>query len=203
MNIRNNKPNLLCSAFLSIATVFFLVEPSEAKISCYGMNFSDTVTRSDITGSAGSDQSSPLSAAKAGSLVSGTVDLNISIDIATLINNQVTIESADWVWYVEANPSDGLSGNITADYQFLSATGSNDQICSDSNVNSCMTVVGVEPIAEVERRKTSGRHRGNILESSAGVRLTLDLSELETSGNYSAQVLIDLYHDGSSLACSN
>lgn len=202
MNIRNNKPSLLCSAFLTVATVFFLVEPSEAKVNCYGMSFSDTVTRSDITGSAGSDQSSPLNATKAGSLVSGVVDLNISIDIAGLVNNQVTVESADWVWYVEANPSDGLSGNITADYQFLSAGGSN-KICSDSNVNSCMTVVAVEAIAEIERRKTTGRHRGNILQSSAGVRLTLDLSGLETSGNYSAQVLIDLYHDGSSLACSN
>ncbi|WP_068988837.1 hypothetical protein [Kangiella sediminilitoris] len=188
---------------MTLTAAILLPQTSQAKINCYGQSFSDSVTRSDITGSSASDQSTSLTGRKVGSLVNGAIDLNIALDLESLINTQVTVESADWVWFVDATPSERLNGNITAEYSFLSVAGSNNQICSDVNVNSCMTVVAVEPIAEFETRKTQGANRGSILQRSEGVRLTLDLSRIQNAGNYSAQVLIDLYHDGISLACSN
>ena len=185
------KPGLMCSAFF-VGMIFIASQQASAKVRCKANDFSDTVTRSEVSGIAGgaSDNSFALNSVERGVIVASKVDLDIQFDVDSVASGTVIAESVDWVWEMKATKKDDLRGAIVGDYQFNSVNGPM-KICSSSN--SCMDVVNVDTNVSYKRNG-----QGYITRARGYVVLTLDLSSASESGDYQANLTVTLHENNTS-----
>ena len=189
MRILSKKSSLLSSAFLFVAVATLPTNEVAAAVQCSGNSFTGSVSRSDLTGAdgVGSDRTVSLVNQQSGALVNQAIDLNIQSDISSLGTGQVTAESADWVWRLEAENKDKIRGDIVADYQFNSVGGAG-KVCS--SVNSCLDILNVRTNVTYERRKN-----GRVTLAEGRVVLTLDASQASEAGSYRANVTVSLHQN--------
>ena len=186
MSALQKKSSLLSSAFFVLCLSIFSVE-TEAKIRCKSKDFSDNITRSQITGSGSSSTAYGFNAQQRKAISAQKVNLNIQLDISSLAKVQVTAESTDWVWELKAGGNDGLRGDIIAQYKIASVSGPM-KICSSAS--SCIEVLRIDTNVTYKRNG-----KGVITRATGRIQLTLDLSQANEAGSYQGDMNMTLHED--------
>lgn len=193
------KPSMSCSAFFVLALIsafsLFSAEKAEAAqqsdAQCESSHLTIQLRRGDLTGT-GNDsasQSIGFNTTKTGQITIGTpLDLNIAADVNNSFNGIVTTDTSDWVWRVTSSSGGGFKGFLTAQYEFSGLAIGDNKICSSTN--SCLTVTNVETfITELKHHKSNGK----LISAEGRVRLTVDVSQANESGNYSSNLSVSIY----------
>ncbi|ACV27659.1 hypothetical protein Kkor_2250 [Kangiella koreensis DSM 16069] len=193
------KPSMNCSAFFVLATIsaFSLLNAEvtqaaqQATAWCESSRLSIQLRRGDLsgTGNNNSSQSIGINTTKTGQITIGTpIDLNIAADVNTNFNGIVTTDTSDWVWRATSNSGGGFKGFLSAEFQFSGLAIGDNKICSSPS--SCLTVTNVESIVTpLEYKQGSGK----LLSAEGRVRLTVDVSQANESGNYSSNLSVSIY----------
>ncbi|GAA0205294.1 hypothetical protein GCM10009123_10970 [Kangiella japonica] len=186
MDVLRKKSSLLSSAFFVLCLSIFSLK-AEAKIRCKSKDFTDDITRSQITGSGSSSTAYGFNNLQRKAISAQKVNLNIQLDISSLAKVQVTAESNDWIWELKAGGKDGLRGDIIAKYKIESASGPM-KICSSSS--SCIEVVRLDTDVTYKRNG-----KGVITRANGRIQLTLDLSQANEAGSYQGDMTVTLHED--------
>lgn len=184
MMIKLKKPGLQCSVFFIGLSTLLLGFEAKGDVTCEGMTFSGSISRSDMAGISSDEEGFP-EITKSGTIINQKVDLNIQADLAALANGTVTAESVDWVWHLTASKKhkSQLEDNIVANYQFSSLGGA-DTICSSSG--SCLDILNVVT-------NISYANSGKYLDAWGSITLTLGINGASEAGNYQADLSITLH----------
>ncbi|MCW8855722.1 MAG: hypothetical protein OQJ95_00050 [Kangiella sp.] len=193
------KPSLSRSAFFVLTAVSVLsvlsAETSRAAQQesawCESSRLSIQLRRGDLsgTGNNSNSQSIGINTAKTGQVTIGTpIDLNIAADVNNSFNGIVTADTSDWVWRATSNSGGGFKGFLTADFQFSGLAIGDNKICSSAN--SCLTVTNIESIVTPLEYK---RGSGKLLSAEGRIRLTVDVTQATESGNYRANLSVNIY----------
>ncbi|WP_018624018.1 hypothetical protein [Kangiella aquimarina] len=193
------KPSMSCSAFfvLSLVSAIGLLCAGKAGAAqqetarCESSRLSIQLRRGDLagTGNNSASQSIGINTTKTGQVTIGTpIDLNIAADVGSNFNGIVTTDTSDWVWRATATNGGGFKGFLTAQFVFSGLAIGDNKICSGPN--SCLTVTNVESIVtNLEYKQGSGK----LLSAEGRVRLTVDVSQANESGNYRSNLSVSIY----------
>lgn len=192
------KPSMSCSAFfvLSLVTVISLLTvgkvdaAQQTSARCESSRLSIQLRRGDLagTGNDSASQSIGFNTTRTGQVTIGTpIDLNIAADVSSSFNGIVTMDTSDWVWRASSTGG-GFKGFLTAQFVFSGLAIGDNKICSGPN--SCLTVTNAESIVtNLEYKKGSGK----LLSAEGRIRLTVDVSQANESGNYRSNLSVNIY----------
>lgn len=199
------KPSINCSAFFVLALVTVLsifgartaVAAQQVEASCESSRLTIQLRRGDLTGTGNNNatQAVGFNNTKTAQITIGTpIDLNIAADANNSFNSIITTDPSDMLWSATSDKKRGFKGQVTAEYTFSGLAIDDNKICS--NTNSCLTVTNVASI--VTNTETTTKANGQVIVNSAEgrVRLTVDVSQAQESGNYSSNLSISLYDNG-------
>lgn len=193
------KPSISCSAFFVLTAGVLLncfgsavVEAAQQQTAwCESSRLTIQLRRGDLTGT-GNDsasQSIGINTTKTGQVTIGTpIDLNIAADVNSSFNGIVTADVSDWVWRVSTTSGGGFKGFLSAEFEFSGLAIGDNKICSSPN--SCLTVTNAESIVtNLEYHQGNGK----VVAAEGRVRLTVDVSQANESGNYSSNLSVNIY----------
>lgn len=195
------KPNILCSAFF-VSIIIFSAD-SAANVRCTGEGFSNLLTRSEVLNI--DSDSIDLGAVSGKVIINGSVNLDVSQDIVDVVNQNIQIEIDGPVWEVRVtgNPRNGLTGYVTADYEFISDFGDVGQLCSTPS--SCIDIQVTQTFNIVDDRRGPNSTIGR---RSEGIIANILLDEAEDTGPYTGFLSVYLKYgnradgsDGTDFAC--
>ena len=193
------KPSMICSAFfvsvtlisLNLLSVGVAAAAQQSTARCESSRLSIQLRRGDLagTGNNSASQSIGLNTTKTGQVTIGTpIDLNIAADVGANFTGIVTTDTSDWVWRATSNSGGGFRGFLSAQFEFSGLAIGDNKICSSPN--SCLTVTNVESIVtNLEYKQGSGK----VLSAEGRVRLTVDVSQANESGNYRSNLSVSIY----------
>lgn len=169
-----------------------MADSLNAAVICSGRNRAEIVSQNEIAngGGGGAEREFGFQTATGAAILNGSLDLNISADVNSLAHGIVT-ETTQWVWQVTANNNDGLTGYITASYQFNGLAIGDNKICSSPS--SCIQVTNITAANTNYRRNGNNNNPNNLIRRvREGITFTMDLSGVQETGNYTGQLQIDL-----------
>ena len=204
------KPNLLYSAFFFL-TLLTCHASKSAVVDCYSIDNQVVINRADVSIGSDTDDLGP----KSGLIITGTVDLDIASDLPSFGLGVVTKETeTEFVWEVDIRREsffESVDFYVHAEYQFIDQVYGQGagKICSSPT--SCIDLVGITPINT--NRDPTRVFFGLIVSRvvmSEGVRVQLDLSNIEDAGNYTGNLQVVLTvsnnpsgNNSSNLNCDN
>ncbi len=199
------KPGLMCSAFFVLSAAY--LTPAEARVDCYALDESLSVSRNDVaTGGGGAQKSFAIPGSQSSLIINGNVDLNIESDIAGFAHGIVT-KQTEFVWQVDVYFEGNSNDFITADYQFNGLNLGDNRICSSPT--SCIDVTSVNRLNSQRQVLTFWGFRVGI-RTRESIQLTLDLTNARDSGVYNGNLQVELFRgsdpnggDRRNLTCNN
>ena len=197
-------------AFFSFISFILFAQTVDAQVRCRGRDRAESVSRNEIAagGGGGSESEFAIVGTKSATvMLNGSTDLNVSPDVSSFAHGIVT-ESTRWLWRVNANNNDNITGYITAEYQFNGLVSGDNKICSSPT--SCIQVTNISPSGTQTRRFGNNNNpNNNIRRVREGISFTMDLNGVQDGGTYVGELEITLNNgpnaDGSgntSLTCN-
>lgn len=173
-------------AISAVVLVDFFPLPAEAAVVCRGRDRAERVARAQIVngGGTGGQRSFELVGTKSATLMlNGNVDLDIAPDINVFAHGDLVNETTAWLWQVSARDADGLTGYITATYQFNGLVSGDNKICISAS--SCIQVTNIVPETTRLRRWGDDNDPNNSISSTRQrIFFEMDLSGVTESGVY-------------------